>query len=278
MKGSWIALTALALALLAAPAAQADWSGDSKGDVLAVGLRRAAPAVPRHGRRRLRDRHRRADRRGLEGLHGRLHDRRLQRRRARRPARPPDRRDAADVPRRRRRRLPDRQRRADRRRLAVASPRCSAPATGPATARPTSWPAPATARSCSTAATAPAGSSRARRSRSGAAGRGFTALLAPGDWSGDGKSDLLARAEDGALFLYRGNGAGRVHQPVPAGRLRLAGVRRAGLRRRLQRRREARRARAPALRRAVPVPRQRRRAGSSARTRRSAAAGSRSAA
>jgi hypothetical protein len=36
----------------------------------------------------------------------------------------------------------------------------------------------------------------------------FTALLAPGDWSGDGKPDLLARTSDGALLMYRGNGAG----------------------------------------------------------------------
>jgi hypothetical protein len=36
----------------------------------------------------------------------------------------------------------------------------------------------------------------------------FTALLAPGDWNGDGKPDLLARNTDGALLMYRGNGAG----------------------------------------------------------------------
>ena len=35
---------------------------------------------------------------------------------------------------------------------------------------------------------------------------GFTALLAPGDFSGDGKKDLLARQSDGSLLLYRGNG------------------------------------------------------------------------
>jgi hypothetical protein len=37
---------------------------------------------------------------------------------------------------------------------------------------------------------------------------GFTALLSPGDWSGDGKPDLLARTSDGLLLLYRGNGSG----------------------------------------------------------------------
>jgi hypothetical protein len=36
----------------------------------------------------------------------------------------------------------------------------------------------------------------------------FTALLAPGDWNGDGKPDLLARASDGRLLMYRGNGTG----------------------------------------------------------------------
>ncbi|MEO8689098.1 MAG: VCBS repeat-containing protein [Solirubrobacteraceae bacterium] len=36
----------------------------------------------------------------------------------------------------------------------------------------------------------------------------FGALLAPGDWSGDGKPDLLARTTDGLLLLYRGNGSG----------------------------------------------------------------------
>jgi hypothetical protein len=36
----------------------------------------------------------------------------------------------------------------------------------------------------------------------------FTAILTPGDFSGDGKADLLARKPDGTLLLYRGNGAG----------------------------------------------------------------------
>ena len=36
----------------------------------------------------------------------------------------------------------------------------------------------------------------------------FTALLAPGDWSGDGNQDLLARQSDGALIMYRGDGQG----------------------------------------------------------------------
>ena len=37
---------------------------------------------------------------------------------------------------------------------------------------------------------------------------GFTAVLPAGDFSGDGKPDLLARRADGVLVLYRGNGAG----------------------------------------------------------------------
>jgi hypothetical protein len=36
----------------------------------------------------------------------------------------------------------------------------------------------------------------------------FTALLAPGDWSGDGHADLLARDDAGMLYLYRGDGQG----------------------------------------------------------------------
>ena len=36
----------------------------------------------------------------------------------------------------------------------------------------------------------------------------FTALLAPGDFSGDGKPDVIARHPDGTLLLYLGNGAG----------------------------------------------------------------------
>ena len=37
---------------------------------------------------------------------------------------------------------------------------------------------------------------------------GFTAFLAPGDFSGDGKPDILVRDGDGHLLMYRGNGAG----------------------------------------------------------------------
>ena len=42
-----------------------------------------------------------------------------------------------------------------------------------------------------------------------AAGWGaYTALLSPGDFSGDGRADLLARDADGRLLMFRGNGAG----------------------------------------------------------------------
>lgn len=49
----------------------------------------------------------------------------------------------------------------------------------------------------------------------------FNALLAPGDFSGDGKPDLLVRNGDGQLLMYRGNGTGTwatgLAQPVGAG-------------------------------------------------------------
>jgi hypothetical protein len=36
----------------------------------------------------------------------------------------------------------------------------------------------------------------------------FSAIISSGDFNGDGKSDLLARARDGALWMYPGNGTG----------------------------------------------------------------------
>ncbi len=36
----------------------------------------------------------------------------------------------------------------------------------------------------------------------------FTAVFSPGDFDGDGPPDLLARAADGTVYLYRGNGVG----------------------------------------------------------------------
>jgi VCBS repeat protein len=47
-----------------------------------------------------------------------------------------------------------------------------------------------------------------RAEQIGTGWQGFTALLAPGDWSGDGRQDLIARTGDGALILYRGDGQG----------------------------------------------------------------------
>jgi hypothetical protein len=51
--------------------------------------------------------------------------------------------------------------------------------------------------------------------RIGSGWGGFTALLAPGDFSGDGNADILARKSDGSLLLYRGNGAGGFMSPYP---------------------------------------------------------------
>jgi hypothetical protein len=47
-----------------------------------------------------------------------------------------------------------------------------------------------------------------RRELIGAGWQVFTALFAGGDFSGDGRRDILARDGDGKLFLYRGNGRG----------------------------------------------------------------------
>ena len=69
----------------------------------------------------------------------------------------------------------------------------------------------------------------------------FTALLAPGDFSGDGKPDVLARTGRGALCMYRGDGdggwlTGTARRSAPAGQPFTALL----ARRRLQRRRQAR--------------------------------------
>jgi hypothetical protein len=47
-----------------------------------------------------------------------------------------------------------------------------------------------------------------QREQIGSGWQQFTALLAPGDWSGDGRPDLLARTVAGVLLMYRGNGRG----------------------------------------------------------------------
>ncbi|MEO6142645.1 MAG: N-acetylmuramoyl-L-alanine amidase [Dermatophilaceae bacterium] len=41
----------------------------------------------------------------------------------------------------------------------------------------------------------------------------FDALVAPGDWSGDGRPDLIGRTGDGVLRLYPGNGRGGFGSP-----------------------------------------------------------------
>ena len=43
----------------------------------------------------------------------------------------------------------------------------------------------------------------------------FTGLLGVGDWSGDGRSDVLARLKDGDLRMYRGSGTGGWLSPHP---------------------------------------------------------------
>jgi hypothetical protein len=48
----------------------------------------------------------------------------------------------------------------------------------------------------------------------------FNLIFSPGDFTGDGKSDVLARKPDGSLWLYRGNGTGgwlNGTAPEPAG-------------------------------------------------------------
>jgi hypothetical protein len=42
---------------------------------------------------------------------------------------------------------------------------------------------------------------------------GFTAIVAPGDFDGDGKADVIGRKADGTLWLYPGNGASGWKQP-----------------------------------------------------------------
>ena len=41
------------------------------------------------------------------------------------------------------------------------------------------------------------------------------ASVASADWSGDAKGDVLAVDGNGALLMYRGNGAGRFTAPYP---------------------------------------------------------------
>jgi hypothetical protein len=42
----------------------------------------------------------------------------------------------------------------------------------------------------------------------GSGWQGFNLVFSPGDFTGDGKADLLGRQPSGASYLYRGNGAG----------------------------------------------------------------------
>ena len=47
-----------------------------------------------------------------------------------------------------------------------------------------------------------------QRERIGSGWQGFTALFGGGDFSGDGRQDIVARDANGLLFMYRGNGRG----------------------------------------------------------------------
>ena len=138
----------------------------------------------------------------------------------------------------------------------AASPRCSRPATSAATATPTSSRA---------IRRPPAALPRRRRRRlvTGTAENRHRLGASPRSWrpatSAATASPTCSRPPDGALLMYRGNGAGGWSPARPAGRLRLGRVHRAGRGGRLQRRRQARRARPPVRRRAPSVPRRRRR-------------------
>jgi hypothetical protein len=51
-------------------------------------------------------------------------------------------------------------------------------------------------------------------------GRGwniFNEVVGPGDWNGDGASDLIGRGTDGTLRLYPGNGSGGFGTPSRIG-------------------------------------------------------------
>jgi hypothetical protein len=47
---------------------------------------------------------------------------------------------------------------------------------------------------------------------------GFTSVFSPGDFNGDGRSDVIARTPAGLLYLYPGNGSGGWLQPRLIGR------------------------------------------------------------
>ncbi len=214
MKGSWIALTALALALLAAPAAQADWSGDSKGDVLAVASDGRLLQYRGTGAGGFATATGEPIGAGWKGFTAVF--------------------TTGDFSGDGRADLLARQ--TDGTLLMYRGDGGGGFQTGNGERIGAGWQS-------FTALLGPGdwtGDGKAdilARTREGALllyrGNGaggfltgkaeaigsgwapFTALLAPGDWSGDGKADLLARGEDGALYLYRGNGAGGFISPYP---------------------------------------------------------------
>ena len=87
------------------------------------------------------------------------------------------------------------------------SPQCSPLVTSPVMAGQTSWRSVATAACTCTAATAAAGSP-GRVPRSAPDGARSPQCSRPGDFTGDGRPDVLAVRSNGGLYLYRGNGRG----------------------------------------------------------------------
>ena len=196
---------ALAVPLLVP--ARADWSGDGPGDVLAVNSDGrscyTAATAPAAG-----DRTCRSDRQRLGRVHRAAGARRLQRGRQARHARPRQRRAAADVPRQRRRRLAP-ARASRRQRLGQPSRRCSRPATSAATASPTSSPATPTARCFMYRGDGDGGwvtGAAARRSAAAGARSGASSPAATSAATASPTSS--PSTPDGALLMYRGNGAG----------------------------------------------------------------------
>ena len=95
-----------------------------------------------------------------------------------------------------------------RQRLGSASRRCSRPATSAATATPTSSRAIPAAPLLMYRGDGDGGWVTGAAEKIGSGWGPFSSILAGGDFSGDGKPDVLAVNPDGALLMYRGNGAG----------------------------------------------------------------------
>ena len=124
-----------------------------------------------------------------------------------RPARAHPRRPAAALPRQRERRVPGRQRRADRHRLGRFTA-LLAPRDWNGDGHPDILARTSDGKLLMYRGNGAGGFLQPIAQQIGSGWQVFTALLAPFDWSGDGKPDILARDGDGKLFMYRGNGKG----------------------------------------------------------------------